>query len=679
MKGVGEGMNDAAFSFLPPAASLAPQGGAMADATAESMHLFLVEDDPDHAILITKCLERAGHTVTLCRHAADALIVLRQGGYDLILLDQLLPDMAGIDLLKALAADGILTPVLMVTGKGDENLARQVLQAGAVDYVVKDIACVYLTDLPKRVREAVRRHSLQQTNRLLGEALESARDGIMITDLQGCIQHVNQALERMTGYTREELRGQNLRLLWSDKHPSDLYTTLWRTVLARASWQGELTNRCKDGSLVEVSLTVSPIVDTHGQLTHFVGILRDITDRKLLERQLRQAQKMESVGTLAGGVAHEFNNLLAGINGYAALGLREPGLTPALREFLQHVVDLSDRAATLTRQMLAFARKPTLLRQPTRLDELARATAELIGRTLHTEVRLDVRPDPAEPRTFLVAADANQLQQALVNLALNARDAQGLSAPILFRVRRAVLTQEKLAFPEKVPPGDYVLVEVCDQGCGMSPEVLEQALDPFFTTKDVGKGTGLGLPVVLGIVHGHHGCLVIDSAPSRGTCVGLYLPRLSETARPEAGRPTFPVDHVLEPERAPGRNILVIDDEVAVQDVVRRFLEIAGHHVTCVGSGAEALELLTGGMPLDLAILDWMMPREDGHATFHRLRQRRPRLPILLCTGLLENEPSPQLMQAGPVELLRKPFRMNELWYSVNQALAAERPAGNGS
>jgi PAS domain S-box-containing protein len=650
----------------------------------EALRVFLVENDEDHALLIAKTLERAGHAVTSCRTGTDALTVLGHGGFDFVMLDQELDDMAGLELLLAMGKEGIVLPVIMVTGKGDEALAIRVLKAGALDYIVKDERLIFLTELVKRVHEAVRRHRLQHTNHLLVSALESARDGIMITDLQGTILHVNQALEKMTGYTREELKGQTPRLLKSGKHPGELYAALWRTVLARSSWQGELTNRCKDGSLVEVSLTVSPIVDANGQLTHFVGILRDISDRKLLQQQLLQAQKMQSVGTLAGGVAHEFNNLLAGINGYAALGLREAGLTPTLREFLQHVVDLSERAAALTRQMLAFARKPTLLRQPTPVDDLARATAELIGRTLHTEVRLDVKPEPADPRTFLVAADANQLQQALVNLALNARDAQGTAGPIAFRVRRVVLPQKKSAFPEEVPAGDYVLVEVCDEGCGMSPEVLEQALDPFFTTKDVGKGTGLGLPVVLGIVHGHQGYLVIDSEPSRGTRVGLYLPRLTEATRPEGGRPTFPVDHVVEPDRVPGRHILVIDDEVAVQDVVRRFLEIAGHHVICAGSGADALEMVGDGLPLDLAILDLMMPREDGTQTFQRLRQRRPRLPILLCTGLLEADPSPQVLASGPVKVLRKPFRMNQLWYAVNDALAegAEsgepRPSGRG-
>ncbi|MCI0460452.1 MAG: PAS domain S-box protein, partial [Gemmataceae bacterium] len=412
----------------------------------DHFRLFLIEDDDDIALLIARTLERAGHEVTRCRSAADALIVLGHSAFDLVLLDYHLPDMAGLDLLAALSREGIATPALIVTACGDEQLATRVLHAGALDYVVQDAELTFLTELPKRVRESVTRHRLLTTNRLLIEALESARDGILITDLQGTILHVNQALERMTGYTRAELCGQNPRILKSGVHPPELFQELWRTVLARGSWQGELTNRRKDGSLVEVSLTVSPIVDGHGQLTHFVGIQRDISDRKLLERQLVQAQKMQSLGTLAGGVAHEFNNLLAGVNGYAALALREPGSTEAVRQFLGYILDLSERAASLTRQMLAFARKPTLLRRPTCMEDLVRSTVALVSRTLRTEVTLEVQREEAGA-PLLVEADANQLQQALLNLLLNARDALVEPAPILLRLDRAVLEAEQPAFP----------------------------------------------------------------------------------------------------------------------------------------------------------------------------------------------------------------------------------------
>jgi PAS domain S-box-containing protein len=501
----------------------------------------------------------------------------------------------------------------------------------------------------------------------------------MITDLHGTILNVNRSLEGLTGYSRQELIGQTPRLLKSGAHPPEVYGQMWRTILARGSWQGELVNRRKDGSTYQVSITISPIVDAQGRLTHFVGIQRDITEHKQMARQLLQAQKMQSVGTLAGGVAHEFNNLLAGINGYAALGLREPGLSPGLREFLQHIVALSERAAMLTRQLLAFARKPALSRQRAAVAELVRSTADLVTRSLHVEVALEVDDLTADGAALLVEADVNQLQQALVNLALNARDAlreaasrQPSAEPapaIQIRLRHTVLTAEVPAFPQNVPPGDYVLLEVQDRGCGMSTEVLNQALDPFFTTKEVGQGTGLGLPMVFGIVQGHQGFLTIDSTAGEGTCIRLFLPRLVEG--PDLGLPDLMTagPEVLEPESAPGHNILVIDDEEAVLDVVRRFLQIAGHQVSCAISGHEGLELLAGGLPADLVILDLMMPREDAAVTFQRLRQRRAGVPVLLCTGLPQADPAPALLRLPGVGLIRKPFRMNELWYAVRQAL----------
>jgi PAS domain S-box-containing protein len=665
----------------------------------DSLQLFLIEDEDDVAFVIRKTLERSGHQVTPCRTAADALIVLGHSSFDLVLLDNHLPDMKGLDLLAALGRDGISAPTVIMTAYGDEELVARVFQAGALDYIVKDPQMRFLAELPKRVRESVTRHQLLQRNRLLIEALESARDGIMITDLQGNILQVNQALEDMTGYTRQELVGQNPRILKSGVHPQEVYAEMWRRALSRTAWQGELTNRRKDGTLIEVSLTVSPIV-SQGQLTHLVGIQRDMSERKHLERQLLQAQKMQSVGTLAGGVAHEFNNLLAGINGYASLGLREPGINGQVREFLQYIVDLSERAASLTRQLLAFARKPALSRRPTPMAELARNTAELVTRTLHADVALDIQESSVEGGLLFVEADANQLQQALVNLALNARDAthgvgspsasgvrrrsamrpanngneapphppEPPAAPITFRLRRALLTSQRPAFPQNIPPGDYALLEVADRGHGMKPEVLTQSLDPFFTTKEVGQGTGLGLPMVFGIVQGHQGFLAIDSSPERGTRVGIYLPRLT-TLDGKEQEPGFETGQVLEPEQVENRAILVVDDEQAVQDVVRRFLEIAGHRVTCASSGAAALEMLAVGTRFDLVVLDLMMPREDPAANIARIRHRLPDVPILICTGLPQADPAPQLLTLPHVSLLRKPFRMNELWYAVKQAL----------
>jgi PAS domain S-box-containing protein len=654
----------------------------------EVLKLFLIEDDDDVALLIRKSLERVEHQVTRCRTAADALIVLAQSSFDLVLLDQELPDMKGLDLLRTLAREGISVPVLMVTAWGNEHLATRVLHAGALDYIAKDPALTFLRELPKRVSESVRRHRLEHMNRLLVQALESARDGIMITDIQGSILEVNTALENLSGYSRQEMIGQTPRLFRSGVHPPEFYARMWQTILSRCSWQGEITNRRKDGQPRQMSMTISPIVDAQGRLTHFVGIQRDITEHKRLEQQLIQAQKMQSVGTLAGGIAHEFNNLLAGINGYASLGLRESGLTSTLHEFLQNVVNLSERAAMLTRQLLTFARKPALVRQPTVITDLLRATADLVTRTLHVEVALDVPPPgsggESDELPLLVEADANQLQQALVNLSLNARDAMlcrsttdtllsgpnGSGGTVIFRLRPLVLADELTSFPQHVPPGDYLLVEVEDEGSGMTAEVLSQALDPFFTTKEVGQGTGLGLPMVFGIVQGHQGFLTIDSEPGKGTRVGLYLPRLVEPSATAVTTALMGDNEVLEPEQTPGQSILVIDDEEAVLDVVRRFLQIAGHRVHCVTTGQEGVEEFNRGRAFDLVILDLMMPREDVSATFQRIRQCSPEVPVLLCTGLAESVPAPRLLGQPATGLIRKPFRMNELWYAVKQMLS---------
>jgi PAS domain S-box-containing protein len=630
-----------------------------------SLRLFMVEDEPEVGLLMRKHLERAGHHVTVCHSGTDALLVLSGSKFDLVLLDQDLGDMSGIELLETLNREGISIPVLMVTGVGHEELASQVLRAGALDYIAKDRALSFLTELPKRVQESTMRFKLQQANRLLIAALESANDGILITDKDGTIQHVNVAVERLFGFGRDELIGKTPRLFRSDVHSRDTFAEMWQTLHDRQSWQGELVNRRKDGTLIDVSLAISPILDPQSQLAHFVGIYRDVSERKNIERQLFQAQKMQSVGTLAGGVAHEFNNLLAGIQGYASLSLRDKSISDEAREFLEFIVQLSDRAANLTRQLLAFARKPALSRHPTSIARLLEATAKLIRHSLSIEVDMVMAADAASAQTL---ADFNQLQQVLINLTLNARDAMPAGEPhsLAFRLRREPLGGTLPAFPQNIPPGDYLVIEVQDRGTGMAPEVLSQAFDPFFTTKEVGQGTGLGLPVAFGIINGHQGYLAITSEVGQGTCVRIYLPRLEDEE--PAPSPSESVGAAAIPVKGPARKVLVVDDEAAVGDVVRRFLEIAGHEVVCCESAAEAMDRMREGFRPDLIMLDLMIPREDGAANFRMLRSRYGNIPILLCTGLLHANMT-ESFDLENVEIVRKPFRMNDLWQHVDRAL----------
>ncbi len=362
------------------------------------------------------------------------------------------------------------------------------------------------------------------------------------------------------------------------------------------------------------------------------------------------------------------NALLAGISGYTELALREPLLPELARQFLRNVKELSDRAARLTSDMLAYARRPDLRRQPVSMEELLRSTAELVGRTLKLEVKLDLPLRTGGP-PLVAAVSAEEMRHALLNLTMNARDALETPAPIVYGLRQELLALAKAGFPSDIPPGDYVVLEVADSGCGMAPEVLGQALDPFFTTKEVGSGTGLGLSLVARIMEGHNGILNIESSAGQGTRVSLYLPRWIETLGTPQEQPPFTWGEVLEPESTPGRRVLVVDDEQAVRDVVRRFLEIAGHEVTCASSGPEGVAWVAAGNPVDLVILDLMMPKEDGLGTFQRLRQVRADLPVLLCTGQPADDPSLQLPPDGLVGIMRKPFRMTELWYAVRQAL----------
>ena len=306
--------------------------------------------------------------------------------------------------------------------------------------------------------------------------------------------------------------------------------------------------------------------------------------------------------------------------------------------------------------------KPSLVRKSIDLVKLLESTRQLVQRSLSIDIVLDIEPPPAG-ELWMALVDANQVQQVLVNLSLNARDAmpKPQPAPIVFRLRHRVYAGEFPAFPQNVPPGDYVMLEVEDQGAGMPADVLAQALDPFFTTKEVGQGTGLGLPVAFGIMNGHHGCLTLTSELGVGTRVSLFLPRLlNPIIDPSADNVT-----VLEPEVSLCRRILVIDDEPAVQDVICRFLEIAGHVPLRAANARDGIHLLAS-QKVDLLVLDWMIPHEDCRDSFHQLRAVSPGIPVLLCTGLLQTDQATELLREGAVDLLRKPFRMNELWYAVD-------------
>ena len=435
---------------------------------------------------------------------------------------------------------------------------------------------------------------------------------------------------------------------------------MWQAVKQRASWQGDLTDRRKDGASIDVSLTVSPILDSHGRLTHCVVIERDITSRRVMENQLLQAQKMQSLGTLAGGIAHEFNNLLTGVMGFAGLA-QDDGLTSQCRkEYMHEILCLAERASELTRQMLMYARQSPANRRSVPVLGLVKQSAELIERSLRQSVTIDCALDA---QALQIDADANQMEQVLFNLLLNARDAVAAGGKITVKMTKEDLAASKVGFPDSVPPGGYVHIEIRDDGHGMSAEVLSRALDPFFTTKSVGKGTGMGLSVVMGIVRNHHGFMTIESKAGTGTSVGVYLPRLAEPAASPSA------DSFIDPEPVSPARILIHDDEAAVLEVLRRYLEEAGHHVLCARTEGEVLSLAGGNRDIDVAILDELPPAPESEGLVKRLLELQPKVRLLFCPGQASTNES--FEQEPGRRILCKPFRMNELGFAVQALLAS--------
>ena len=622
----------------------------------QALRVFLLLPEGDIHESVTGALAEPAFECVWCRSASDALIVLGHSTFDLLISFAVLPEMSGLDFIASLDAEGIDIPSVMLLGPADMRLLRHP-SSRVRDYV--PLSEDFPARLPDRVREAIAKHRLEQANRIYVAALESARDGIMITDLQGVVLHVNRALESLTGFSREELIGRPSQILCSSEQNAELCARMWLAVKQRESWQGELIDRRKDGSTIDVSLTVSPILDSRGRLTHCVAIERASAQRRMIDSQLVQAQKVQSLGTLAGGVAHEFNNILTGIMGYAGLALSHGEEKPSRDEFLEAVLSLAQRAAVLTKQMLAYARRSPVNRRPLSVAELCRGTVDLVERTLHLKVVVE---GVADGSSLQIDADVSQIEQVLLNLILNARDALPGDGIVTIAARRENLTTSRAGFPENVPPGDYVHLEVRDRGHGMSPEIMSRAFDPFFTTRPVGQGTGMGLSVAMAIVRDHHGFLTIESAVGRGTTVGVFLPR-----RRDEGEEDTLADPSIEPEPVRSARILVHDDESAVLDVVRRYLEAAGHQVLCACDELEVLSLARGGDSIDMAILDNAPSSLQTDGLIGQLLELRPRLPLLICPG--QSLEDSAIQPGNRHRVLRKPFRMNELGFAVQELL----------
>jgi PAS domain S-box-containing protein len=524
--------------------------------------------------------------------------------------------------------------------------------AGAV-HIVSDIT------ERKRAEERIREQAA---------LLDAANDAIYVRSLADAMTYWNDGAERLYGWTRAEVLGRKIHDLI--QYDRDAFETAQAALLDQGYWSGELKMTDKTGKAVIVFCRWTLLLDESGRPKEVLAINTDITERKQLEANFLRAQRMEGIGALAGGIAHDLNNILQPILMTAPL-LRETAGDPESREMLDTVENCAQRGANIIKQLLTFARGEPSARVPLPVRHLLNEMNKLIQETFPKNIQLRVN---VPKNLWQVLGDATQIHQALMNLCVNARDAMSNGGTLTLAAENLTLDEAFAAMMPGAKPGPYICVSVADTGMGIPPEHLDRIFDPFFTTKEIGKGTGLGLATVLGIARGHGGFVRVNSQTGKGTTFELYLP-----ASPEAKAAARPKCETL-PPRAGGELILVVDDEANVRGVVRRALEKHGYQVATAAEGVEAMGLFAQHRAEIRAVLtDMMMPEMDGPSLVRALRHLEPQLPILGMTGVGEKADIKGLETLDLLVLLTKPFNSAVLLGVLHQALAAPRQANGKS
>jgi len=629
----------------------------------ERVQVMLIEDNPGDVRLIRRALSEGPFDVEPFGSLAAGLDRLDRRGIDAVLLDLGLPDSQGFSTFEVLHARVPDLPIIVLTGWEDEGMAVRTVQGGAQDYVLKGE--LGGRALRRTVRYAVERRSaaaaLNQSNARYHDLFHRAVLGMYRTDAAGRFTDVNPAFVALLGYdSAKEVLAQHVY--------RDLYLTDAdrQRVLAVKRENGQVSNlevqwKRRDGSVITVRLSGSEIRGADGAPEGFEMIAEDVTEQRLLERQFRQAQKMESVGLLAGGVAHDFNNMLSVILGWADLAL--PGCAPdsEAREALEEVRKAAESAAGLTRQLLAFSRRQVVEPTTFRVDAVLTEMEKMFGRLLGNHVVLETL---ADPDVGSVRIDRGQLEQVLMNLVVNARDAMPTGGTLRIASASAQLGPEQAGAHPGVVPGAYVAIAVSDTGVGMDEAIRSRIFEPFFTTKPKGQGTGLGLATSHGIVQQAGGFLAVQSELGVGTTMTVYLP-LHDATGPSAVRPG---------RRTPVRDVgtvLVVDDDEAVQRVTTKILERTGFAVVTATSAEEALEVLAARhQEIRLVLSDVVLAEGmSGADLAARIREAYPGLRVLLASGYTSDVTALHGLLEESTAFIQKPFTAESLSQKVRVVL----------
>jgi PAS domain S-box-containing protein len=512
------------------------------------------------------------------------------------------------------------------------------------------------------IRDITERKRAEESLMLQNAALQSAANAIFITDRVGKIISVNQAFTQLTGYSQEEAIGNRPNILKSDSHSASFYKNLWRTILSEKVWKGEIENRRKDGSLYTGEMTITPVYQTQGEISHFIAIQQDITDRKKLQQEILQSQKIQSIGTLAGGIAHDFNNILAIILIYASLLERsEDRSMEKILESSRAIARAVERGKELVRQILTFARKTNVVFEPISVVDLIHELLSMLKDTFPKVITFKENIDEDIPFIF---ADRAQIHQVILNLYVNARDAMPHGGTITIKVEN----QMKEHVQKRFPAADqdlYICISVTDTGEGIDKAIISRIFDPFFTTKEMGKGTGLGLAVVYGVLQSHHGFVDVESERELGTTFRLYFPVM------QVREQIVTVPSIPESIAAGGtETILLVEDEELLVESVCRLLKSKGYKVYTAINGIEAIKLYDlHKQEIDIVITDMGLPGITGKDEFKILNELNSDVKVVLASGFFEPEMKLELLKAGAKGFIQKPYIPNDILRIIREVL----------
>ena len=638
--------------------------------------ILVVEDDAAHSEAMSRVLAASGgYRLRFASTLAGAQRSIAEEVPALVLADLNLADGKALELLSDPSSRPGL-PVLVLTSHGDEQTAVRAMRLGALDYVVKSPEA--FAGLPRTVERALREWRLIESRRAAEVALreseerfrvlfESSPDACYIVTAEAKFIDINRAAEEMLGYRREEVLDKTAVEL-SLIHPDYMEAAISIAVQCLAGSPApptELLIVHSSGREIIVESRAVPVRFRNGLA--ILSTSRDISARKKaeaeqrrLEEQLRQASKMEAVGRLAGGVAHDFNNVLTGIRGFTDILLSSVPESDPNRADLLEIQHATQRAAALTGQLLAFSRKQVVEPIVVDLNQLLSGAVRILERLIGEDVQVAFEPG-AELRA--VRVDPSGMEQVLINLAVNARDAMPQGGLLSIETGAVEIDAEFCERHLDARPGSYVLLSVRDTGVGMSTGVLSRLFEPFFTTKGPGRGTGLGLSIIYGIVQQAGGFVHVASDLGAGSTFRIYLPAVSE-------KPTVPVV-LIEPDLPRGsETILLVEDEALVRSLVDKFLRSQGYRVLSAALGSEAVQLAADGSEhIDLLVSDVILPNMNGRQIYEKLTQTRPDLRVLFMSGYTENIIAPHGVLEAGFYFVQKPFSLKELARKIREAL----------